>query len=94
MDVTLRLAAGLGQGDEDPLTREGLEQRLGQSEVLRQERLGDVAEPVGDAERAELGEIPVVEDQDEVTGLAAEAAEPMKPRREKVDMTPLGRSKG
>ena len=34
-----------------------------------------VADPVGDAERAELGEVAVVEDQDEVGRLVAQAAE-------------------
>ncbi len=32
-----------------------------------------MAEPVGDAERAELGKVAVVEDQNEVAGLVAQA---------------------
>ena len=62
-------------GEVDLVLGEAVEGRLGEAEVLRQERLGGVADPVGDAERAELGEVAVVEDQDEVGRLVAQAFE-------------------
>ena len=57
----------------DLLFGKAVERRFRQAEVLGQQRLGRVADPVGDAERAELGEVAVVEDQDEVAGLVAQA---------------------
>ncbi len=54
---------------------EPIERGLRQAEVLGQERLRRVAEPVADAERAKFGEVAVVEDQDEVRRLVAQAAE-------------------
>ena len=65
----------LAAGEVDLLLRETVERRFGQAEVLRQQALGRVADPVGDAEGAELGEVAVVEDQDEVARLVAEAFE-------------------
>ena len=62
-------------GEVDLVLGEAVEGRFGQAEVLRQERLRDVADPVGDAERAELREVAVVEDQDEVRRLVAQAFE-------------------
>ena len=62
-------------GEVHLVLREPVERRFGQAEVLGQERLGGVADPVGDAEGAELREIAVVEDQDEVRRLVAQALE-------------------
>src|SRR5580704_3670587 len=53
------------------------EGRFGHAEVLRQKRLGSVAQPVRDAERAEFREVAVVEDQDEVARLIPETFEHM-----------------
>src|SRR5262245_53497023 len=50
-----------------------LERRLGKAQVLRQQRPGSVSQPVGDAERSELREIAVVEDEDEMAGLVSQA---------------------
>ena len=55
------------------LLRECRERCFGQAEILRQQRRRRMSDPVGDAEGAEFGEVAVVEDQDEVTGLVAEA---------------------
>src|SRR5262249_46124472 len=55
----------------DLFFRELLERRFGYAEVLGQEWFGRVADPVGDAEGAELGEVAVVEDENKVTGLVA-----------------------
>src|SRR5262249_46347218 len=60
-------------GEVDLLLGEAVEGRFGQAEVLRQQCLGGVAHSVGDAERAELGEVAVVEDQHEVARLVAQA---------------------
>src|SRR5207237_7532288 len=49
------------------------ERRFRQAEILRQQRRRCVSDPVGDAEGAEFGEVTVVENQDEVTGLVAKA---------------------
>ena len=68
-------SGGSAAGEVDLVLREPVEGRLGQAEVLRQERLGRVADPVGDAERAELREVAVVEDQDEVRRLVSQAFE-------------------
>jgi hypothetical protein len=46
---------------------------LGHTEVLGQQRLGRMAKPVRNAERAELGEVAVVEDQNEMDRIGAEA---------------------
>ena len=50
-----------------------IESRLGQAEVLRQQWVRGLGDLVGDGERAELGEVAVVKDQDEVAGLVSEA---------------------
>ena len=55
------------------LLRERIESGFRQAKILRQQRPGRVPDPVGDGERAELGEIAIVEDQDEVTRLVAQA---------------------
>jgi hypothetical protein len=47
----------------------------GDAEVFGQERLGGVADPVGDAEGAEVREMAVVEDEDEVRRLVSQAFE-------------------
>ena len=44
---------------------------FGQAEVFRQKRLGRVADPIADAERAELGEVAVVKNQNEMRRLIA-----------------------
>jgi len=46
--------------------------RFRQAEILRQQRRRRMSDPVGNAEGAEFGEVAVVEDQDEVTGLVAQ----------------------
>ena len=51
-----------------------LESCLGQPEILGQERFRRVAQPVGDAEGAELGKVTIVENQDEVAGLVPRQA--------------------
>src|SRR6266403_684651 len=48
---------------------------LRQSEIFRQQRSRRVADPIGDAERAELGEITVVENQNEMCRSVPEAFE-------------------
>jgi hypothetical protein len=62
-------------GDVHLVPGEADEGRLGEVEVLGREALGGVADPVGDAERAELGEVAIVEDQDKVARLVTEALE-------------------
>jgi hypothetical protein len=60
-------------GEIHLLFREIRERRLGQAEILRQQRRRRVSYPVGDAESAELREVAVVKNQDEVTGPVAKA---------------------
>ena len=62
-------------GEVHLLLREAVEGRFGHAEVLGQQRLRSVADPVADTERAELREVAVVEDQHEVTRLVAQAFE-------------------
>ncbi len=62
-------------GEVHLFRRKPVECRLGDAEVFGQERLGGVADPVGDAEGAELREVAVIEDQDEVRRLVAQAFE-------------------
>ena len=57
------------------LGRDSLKGRDRLPEILGQKLLRGVAQPVGDTEGAELGEISVVENQDEMTRLFAEAGE-------------------
>ena len=57
------------------LLRKSVEGRFGLVEVLCQECFRCVAHPVGDAERAELGEVAIVENQNEMRRLVAEAFE-------------------
>ena len=63
----------LAAGKIDLLLGETVERGFGQAERLRQQWLWRVSDPVGNAEGAEFGKVAVVEDQDEVTGLFAEA---------------------
>src|SRR5258708_24243953 len=59
---------------------------LFRSEVLFQQGGRGVADPVGDAERPELREVPVVEDEDEVRRLVPEALEHVPvPARERSE---------
>ena len=55
-----------------PPSWEAVEGRRGKPEILGEQLLRRVADPVGDAEGAELGEVAVVEDEDEVAGPVAE----------------------
>src|SRR5580765_1264086 len=48
---------------------------LRQPKIFRQQRFGRVADPIGNAERAELGEITVVENQNEMCWFIPEAFE-------------------
>ncbi len=59
------------------LGRKSVEGLFGLSEVLGQQALRRVAQPVGDAESAELGKVAVIEDENEMTRFVAQAGEGM-----------------
>src|SRR5690606_37810997 len=59
----------------DLFGRKAFEGRYWQAEVRCQQLLGGVANPVADAEGAELGEVAVVKNQDEVTRFISQALE-------------------
>jgi hypothetical protein len=86
----------LGVKERPPLVMVAIEGRFWEAEVLREQRLEGVGHPVGNAEGAELGEVAVVEDQDEVAWLVAQALEHVavaareKPHVPRVEVVRLG----
>src|SRR6266436_9689253 len=58
--------------------------RLRQTKIFRQQRFGRVADPIGDAERAELGKITVIENQNEMRRFIAEALEHVRVAARKI----------
>ena len=67
--------AGSAPGEIDLLLREAVEGGLGEPKFFASSGFGSVADPVGDAERAKLRKVAVVEDQDEVRRLVPQAFE-------------------
>src|SRR5205085_11102277 len=55
-----------------------VKRRFLQAKIFRQQRFGHVADPIGDTKRAELGEITVIENQNELCRLIAEAFEDVR----------------
>ena len=70
-----RLGGQRALGEVDLLGGKVAEGLRRKPEVLGEEGRGHVSEPIGEAERAEFGEVAVVEDEDEVAGFVAEALE-------------------
>ena len=65
----------LAFGEIDLRLRKTVEGRGGHAEVLGEQRLRRMPDPVGNAEGAELGEVAVIEHEDEMAGLVAERLE-------------------